>query len=719
MKNKFEEIEKNLVERSKNITSKYAFYVFITEEEYNFLFNNWKDLSNKSDLPWCQIKLLTEIYLREAKKEDDFKRPLELISNKFNINKSNNILWKSITNNLKKINFERISLDRKKHYHYRNIITHAGIPSCYFDNLFKKVKKLYEERHREDITSDDLKLDNIFDFPASKFFKDVFENHKEAFFRLLLDVVKIENKIEENNIDITKINLENKEIPSSFLFYLKNKNFEKFQKIKTRQKNILTKIILDDGFLKYIINLPQNISDTTKIKFTCNGEIDKTWEKNIINANKLGLDEISFKILPKHLGCKLSFSINNYTKNFELPLNLMLFDDNFKFIFSDEEYYKIKNQLTILSKNQLDNYKEIDDLSDDWYSWNHYELSNVSLIKGTLDNPYNNVEIEFNNNITGEWVIEKDFIFKKDGLIVFGGDKPPIFKFYSEKDISTYTIRCSFINGNDYFYDHLNIIEKIEDNYFCKCNELEFEYLKYELNIELIDNKLNVIQGFKKCIWYPYLKLVISPQNILLDNEPSNIKLYYKGNLDFIKSIPDMILENKNQNNCISFEIPNKPTYITPDMFFKYNENIININIRLPYLSIWIYSEKLKQRLDFNIEKPFKKEELESIYSKDCDIRIRFYYHGKIDSKISIEGIKKGQNKYTEHDSFILSDKNTNYSISYGDLKGYLDVFINYPSGKKIALFDSNNDDFWGFESINNKLKEDSLYKNIWKYWKK
>lgn len=714
----FKLIEKNLVERSKNITSKYAFYVFITEEEYKFLFKYWKDLLDKSDLPWCQIKLLTEIYVREASEEDDFKKPLELINKKFGI-KSNNILWKNITENLKKIDLKTISLNGKKHY--KNIVAHAGIPSCYFDKLFKKIKKLYEEKGvREDITIDSLlKVDNMFDFPASKFFKEVFENEKKVFFYWLLELVKIENKIDKNNIDITKLNLENKEIPSSFLFYLKKKNFEKFQKIKTREKNILTKIILDDGFLKYIINLPQNINDTTKIKFTCNGEIDKTWEKVIIDANKLCLDEIILKILPKHLGCKLSFSIDNYSENFELPLNLILFDDNFKFISHNEEYYKIKNQLTILSKNQLDNYKKIDDLSDDWYSWNHYELSNISLIKGTLDKPYENLEIEFNNNIIGEWVIEKDFICKKDDLIVFGGDNPPIFKFYSEENISNYTIRCSFINENNDFYYYFNIIEKIEDNYFCKCNELEFEDLKYELNIELIDNKLNVIQGFQKCIWYPYLKLVISPQSLLSDNDPCNIKLYYKGNLDFIKSIPDVIFENKNQNNCISFEIPNKPTYITPDMFFKYNENIININIRLPYLSIWIYSEKLKQRLNFNIEKPFKKEELESIYSKDCDIRIRFYYHGKIDSKISIEGIKKGQNKYTEHDSFILSDKNTNYSISYGDLKGYLDVFINYPSGKKIALFDSNNDDFWDFESINNKLKEDSLYKNIWKYWKK
>lgn len=713
------EIEKNLESRYQNISSKYGFYVFITEEEYEFLFNNWKDLSNKSDLPWCQIKLLTEIYLRESSKKDDFKRPLELISKKFNINSSNNILWKNITDNIEKINLDKIILDGKKHY--KNIITHAGIPSCYFDNLFEKVKKSYKEnRPREDITIDLLlKLDNIFDFPASKFFKEVFENHKEEFFRLLLDIVKIEINIKENNIDITKLNLENKEIPSSFLFYLKNKNFEKFQKIKNRKKNILPKIIFDDGFLKYIVNLPKNIKNETKIKFICNGEIDKTWEKVIIDANKLCLDEIIFKILPKHLGCKLSFSIDNYSENFELPLNLILFDDNFKFISHNEEYYKFKNQLTILSKNQLDNYRKIDDLSDDWYSWNHYELSNVSLIKGTLDKPYENLEIEFNNNIIGEWVIEKDFICKKDSLIVFGGDNPPIFKFYSEENISNYTIRCSFINENNDFYYYFNIIEKIEYNYFCKCNELEFEYLKYDLNIELIDNKLNVIKGFQKCIWYPYLKLVISPQNILLDNEPSNIKLYYKGNLDFIKSIPDMILENKNQNNCISFEIPNKPTYITPDMFFKYNENIININIRLPYLSIWVYSEKLNQRLDFTIEKPFKKEELESIYSKDCDIRIRFYYHGKIESNISIVGIKKGQDKYMELYNFTLSDKEPNYSISYGDLKFYSEILINYSNSNRITLFNSDTHDFWNFESINQKLNENSIYKNIWKYWKK
>lgn len=737
-------LELILSERANNIISPYAYYVFITDEEYNNLFFNREIFFNErvsvSDYPWCHIKLLTETYVRESKQEDDWKKAKTITLEKLG-KLSNKFLWNdSFINALDKTNLKIIRENNgvKEKIYYKNLISHSGVPGSYFERLFENIKNLYKKKgSKEDITIDALtdnllEDSNIFTFKTSKFFKEAFneKDDKKSLFSWFLNLVGIEEEITNHNFDINLLNLESKEIPSSFFIHLKNiSKLKKIIKEDQRNKNILNKIIFDDGDVKYLVQFPKIIDDISRFEITINGERDDKWQKVLYNSSKEV--DITFKILPKHLDKKILHNFNNkfFINQISLPLNILIFDEQFNFI-NPRGSYKINTNLTILSRKELNlkKAKEIYDLSDAWYKWKHYEISgdSVKINIGELPAPYHNTSFEFTNEITGEWKLEKGFICKRNGIVIFGGNEPPIFKFFSDQDIKKYNVIASF-ESNEIIKNY-GSIKNLNGEYLWKCTDQNFTASKYNINIQLIDSKLNVIKGFSECIWYPSLQLKVHPENLLLDNEPCNIQLYFQGNLNLIKSIPDLEFKPDLIENHLLWNICKKPAFVTPHMIFKYNNDIIDINLRLPYISVWVYSEKQKNNLYWDTNNPFEKDTLEVLYDKDIKVRVWFYYHGNIKEKFSVIGIRDEKKEIIKSEEYFdFTRESPHYSIAYGDLRSYNDIYIIY-NNKRVSLFkekvintkivDSDNN-FWNFELINNYLKEKILYKNIWQYWKK
>ncbi|MFN4151124.1 MAG: hypothetical protein ACK4IX_09285, partial [Candidatus Sericytochromatia bacterium] len=336
----------------------------------------------------------------------------------------------------------------------------------------------------------------------------------------------------------------------------------------------------------------------------------------------------------------------------------------------------------------------------------HYEVEH----KIKLSYPYNNLNIIF-EKIKGQWEKNSNYLSRINGCDVFGGNKPPLFVFETEEDISSYEIRYSF-NSKEYKYTSP---KKINNNYVWHYENIDYFEQEYFITLDLIDSKLNIIEDIAQCLWYPDLNIEVIPDNLILDSESCNVKITSKNSIEFIKSIPKMDLNFEKKSNILSFFFKEKPEYITPHLIFKtIKRDSLNLEFKLPYLSVWI-SSNVDKNLNWNTYKPFNKEQLEEIYKKDVYVRFFFYYNGKKSEILSLEGYKN--NIVDNIKNFNFSSKNIKFSVSYGDLKAYDEVLIKYSNNKKVILFTKNLDlEFWSFEKINYIFRDKLLFKGI--YWK-
>ncbi|MFN4152500.1 MAG: hypothetical protein ACK4IX_16285 [Candidatus Sericytochromatia bacterium] len=279
------DLESKLKNRAENMTSRYAFYIFITEDEYKNLLNSWSSYGERIyKYPFCHIKLLTETYIRESKNLDDWKKARKITLDKLGKSASK-ILWNEYFIKALEINNLNVKKEReneKEKIYYKNLILHSGVTGSHFGVLLSKIKAIYEKlRFIDDITINELtnlSFNKDFESKFSKYFLYAFNDlvDKKSLFSWFLELIKIEKNIIENEIDISKINLNSKEIPSSFFIHLKNIYENQVKQTKKIKKNYSNKFIFEDGTIKLDLKNINNFKE--KVFATCESNNVIFWD---------------------------------------------------------------------------------------------------------------------------------------------------------------------------------------------------------------------------------------------------------------------------------------------------------------------------------------------------------------------------------------------------------------------------------------------------------
>lgn len=734
-----DEIEHYISSHSQASNKDYAFYVVLPEDKYQILLDLFKKKKFRSPekYPWCHLKLMTETYVRKFDDRDNIKAQ-DFISKALGVDSIS--YWNKINSIIEQLSLKRINSRNEERGNYKmNLTAHSGVPVSFFDEIFSLIKESYDYCGKKKELAIKQLISNNFlkNLNVLLSFKDVFSDkeRQELLIKWFIDLIWLSENFNLNEIkDRNNIFLENKIPPHLLDEYLKYNSkildhpIKEDKVLKNRYEKSILKFNENEGYPEYHMSLKEVISEKFKMKTNSNDPISRQWIKSKESSIKHRSNIIIFPIKPEELNLEISIYSSTYYSEKVFSTNdketkCLLFDEKNKVIMSNIDEIVINKYITVLTKEpckeieDLEEFTRLYDLSEDWIDWHHYQLEENYFIEDLnvkLPEPYNLITFKgknFLNKIRGKWISENK-LFTKYSLEYFGGyDIPEFIIEFENLDTkpNIEVIAKFFKNDGTYIQDSTGnllfegnqviwrSLKEIKD--LCKYEIVLFIFLNY--SVEPLDLDF-------KCIWYPTLNLEIEPKNLILPNEKCCLKITGE-NITLNNSKNELDFDIISENDSIICYFREKPYLSKPNIFINFGNDVIELNISLPYLSIFITTTDSpdKVKLTWTNDNYFLHNFLKAIYFNDVNARIRFYYSGDSDEKICLlneedEIIKRIEFSFPE---VIYS------SIRIGEIYKK-NIFLKYDKNNlKLELTKKEKINIWSFNKINSIIKQKNIYK--------
>ncbi len=736
MSTQLENLENFISNKAQSVRNcRYAFSVILPEEKYNELIQLHSETRFENHdvqkYPWCHLKLLTETCARKFFfREEDEGKLEQLLAKELKI--QNISYWKDIPGIITRLGLRQIRKEGKSWHIYAKIVLHSGVPSAYFEKIWKNVTRKFDsENNNLDRIVNKFCQDDFFKYENfSKFFKTAFESmaERKMLFQWFVRLVDISNHTDGNISE--KLG---GHFPPHLIDCIKTRKDdgdETYGSGKIKDKYETSKrggliFNYDRGIVEYIFDISQKISWEASAFPT-------HWKKSLEKVEKCHSSRLSLPINPSDLGRKNPFNDKiPIFKFFSRPVEAIVFDSNYDAILPESgTFTKIdinsenESLLIVVTKDKCPYLKKdhchcIDGLlSNYWWDWYYYEYEippSDRVLNLDIPQPYGKLAIVSryvrSNNIKAEWLSDAELPVSPSIVKRFGGDMPPCLKIQSD-----------FLDSNDkiialaQFFDGCVSTEidgefVLENNsQIWKASETEFlNNVEYYINIRLYDMSEGSVEvGEFSCFWYPHLSIIL-PKHVLWTDEKCEIRLKCSERLlseNNVWSDIDNDFFSHEENEAV-WTYPRKPSDCLPIITIKI-QKFLDFCIKLPYISVWIQTGLQKQfephQLEWSNDRPFSYSFLEDLSQKDYKARLRFQCLSKKSQSVFLYNSSKN-----ERIRQLFLEKNGMDSISCSELLK-LDMIKDEATNRETYLF-KKDEGRWSFARIYNEAKKTFLYK--------